>query len=186
MNDFASRVLSLLVARYEDSEASLSSHVTDIEIQPSSWFEDLESKYFDDIKHTEAAFVLDETSEASPMLTKESCRKMLSQSGYREAGWPALALFDRFLVTFVTGKDWVQPSGWANVPPETGCGLVPSLMVCNAAAWAARWINAVKARDERQAAHAACKLAYMMTVIFLACPMPRLREEDQPSAGDLA
>lgn len=181
MHEFARKVLERLIAVLPDAEPSVLND-EEIIVADQTWFELAETRLLDGIADVDAEVMLDATDSMTAMQTKERCRKLLAQSGYREIGWPAVALFDHMLVTFTTGKDWVQPNGWSNVPPETGYGLVPCLMVCNASVWAVAYLNAVKAGDVEYAAKAACKLAYMMTVMFLSCPHASLREGDQPPA----
>jgi hypothetical protein len=183
MNEFARQVLERLVA--VPAEPKPIAAANDFVVQEPNWFEAAEERLLEPVASVDGNVMIDASDNLTAMQTKERCRKLLAQSGYRECGWPAVALFDHMLVAFSTGRDWMQPSGWANVPPETGYGLVPCLMVSNAALWAATYLNAVKAGDVEYAAKAACKLAYLMTVIFLACPHPRLREDDQPSAEAL-
>lgn len=152
-----------------------------------SWFEDAEHRIFDSLPQPDASFLAQDDEPMHPMKMKEKCRQLLGASGFRETGWPALALFDHLLVTFGTGKDWIMPSGWSNVSTiEPGCGLVPCLYVSQAAVCAANYLHAVETSQVELAARWLCKLTYLMTVIFMGCPRPTLREDDQPPAESLA
>jgi hypothetical protein len=184
VHQFSRQVLELLAAMPAE-QTQATNMVTEFVVAEEDWFEAAESKLLDDVPAVDTSFLFTPGDAMNARQTKEQCRKALAQTGYRECGWPALALFDHMLQTFTTGRDWVQANGWSNVPPETGYGLVPSLMVTNASLWAVQWLNAAKAGDVEYGARAACKLAYLMTVIFMGCPHPRLREEDQPPAEAL-
>jgi hypothetical protein len=182
---FAQEVLRLLCVSDEES-AKATDHISSITIEEANWFEDAEQKFFDGLPTPDANFLIDPHDTLTAMQTKQRCRQLLSATAYREIGWPALAVFDRALSSLGTGKDWIQPTGWANVPPENGCGLLPSLLLCQAAVWASGYINAVKARDPEYAGKSLCKLAYLVTVFLMAFPQPPISEQDQPSAEVLA
>lgn len=184
MDEFAAQVLAVLVAHKPRERAS--SPAEDIVVGECNWFENAESRLFDFSTGARESMLVDASDCMSAMETKQACRQLLASSGYTEAGWPALALFDHLLVSFGTGEDFMQASGWTNVPPETGYGLVPCLFVSNAAFWSVSYLNSVKAGDVELAAKCLCKLACVMTMLFMACPRPRLKEEDQPSADELA
>lgn len=182
MHKFADQVLSLLVAHKPREKVE---SVGEIVVGHETWFEEAESRLFTFETGFDSSVMIDAADTLNARQTKERCRQLLADSGYREAGWPALALFDHLLVTFGTGEEFVQVCGWANVPPESGYGLVPCLLVNNAALWAASYLNSAKAGDVEYGAKCLCKLAYIMTVIFMGCPSPQLREEDQPPADAL-
>lgn len=180
----AQQVLKLLNAiKPEQSDGG---QITSMTMQEASWFEEAEQRLFDSLPSPDPSFLSEDDEPIHPMQIKERCRQLLGACGYREAGWPALALFDHLLVTFGTGKDYVMPSGWANLPHvEPGCGLVPCLYVSQAAVCAANYLHAIESRNLDVAARWLCKLTYMMTVIFMGCPRPILREDDQPPAEAL-
>jgi hypothetical protein len=156
-------------------------------MQESTWFEDAEHRLFDSMPQPDSSFLSKDDEPIHPMQIKDKCRQLLGASGYRETGWPALALFDHLLVTFGTGRDWMMPSGRLNVPDiEPGCGLLPCLYVSQAAVCAANYLHAIEERQVEVAARWLCKLTYLMTVMFMGCPRPSLREEDQPPAEALS
>jgi len=185
MHEFAKQVLRLLVA-YKPKRDDEVDHDVVMVMQEPTWFEEAENRLLEFSTGADPSVLLDANDNLTAKQTKERCRQLLASSGYREIGWPALALFDHMLVAFGTGQDFVQVNGWTGTPPETGYGLVPCLFVNNAALWAASYLNAVKAGDVEYAAKCLCKLSYLMVVIFMGCPHPRLREEDQPPAEALA
>ena len=183
MNEFSAQVFALINAdKPEHKPVSLKT----ISVREPTLFEEKESRLLDFRIGVDHTMLVDLQDSLNAMQTKVQCRKLLAATGYTQAGWPALALFDHMLVTFGTGKHFTQPSGWANVPPEEGHGLVPCLFVNNAALWASYYLSACRGGDVEAAAKCLCKLAYIMTVIFMGCPQPRLREKDQPSADQLA
>lgn len=180
----AHRVLATLHAVKPD--ASSGQQITSMTMQEASWFEEAEQRLFDSLPSPDASFLSEDDEPIHPMKMKERCRQLCSASGYREAGRPALALFDNLLVALGTGDGFVMPNGWSNVPHiEPGCGLVPCLYVSHAAVCAANYLHAVEAGEVESAARWLCKFAYMMTVFFMGCPRPLLREDDQPPAEAL-
>lgn len=183
MNEFSAQVFALINA---DKPEQKPVRLKTITVRESTWFEEQELRLLDFKTGADHSMLVDLQDNLNAMQTKVQCRRLLAATGYTQAGWPALAVFDHMLVTFGTGKHFVQPSGWSNVPPEDGHGLVPCMFVNNAALWASYYLSACRGGDVEAAAKCLCKLAYIMTVIFMGCPQPRLREEDQPSADQLS